>query len=509
MTEVEVVIVGAGPTGLVLACELARRGVPHRLIERRDRPAEGSRGKGVQPRSLEMLDGLGVAEALIAAGRFDMPMLVHGGDGPALVAPAPMPRDGAPYASPLLVPQWRVEALLRDRLADLGGRVEWGRELIAIEQADDRATAHVRAGGEDERIEARWLVGCDGGGSAVRKTAGVPFLGETFERIRMWVGDLTLDGLDRDHWHLWRGADGFLALCPLPGTDQFQFQAQIPPEEERQPSIEAFAGMTAERTGRADIRFLAAGWLSSWRANVRMVERFRTGRVLLAGDAAHVHSPAGAQGMNTGMQDAYNLGWKLAAVGDGADECLIDTYQEERLPVARGVLDLSSELTRTAFAPDRRRDERTSQLDLDYRSSSLSVDAGAASATIRAGDRAPDATGLQGPDGTGGRLFDLLYGGRVTVLVFGRDLPLLLAAAVEGFGDAVHLVRIVAAGDGATDEWIDGEGAARRLYAPLPDALFVIRHDGYVGLTGSTADHAALVRYLRRIVGVRREGAHG
>ena len=506
--EVEVLIVGAGPTGLVLACELARRGVPHRLVERRDRPAEGSRGKGVQPRSLEMLDDLGVAEALIAAGRFDLPMLVHGNDGPTPATPSPMPRDGAPYSLPLLVPQWRVEALLRDRLTDLGGRIEWGDELVGVEQAADQVVARVHAGGGDERIEARWLVGCDGGQSAVRKAVGVPLVGNTFENIRMWVGDLTLDGLDRDHWHLWRGADGFLALCPLPGTDQYQFQAQIPPEEEREPSIEAFAELIWQRTGRDDIRLLAAGWLSSWRANVRMVERLRTGRVLLAGDAAHVHSPAGAQGMNTGMQDAYNLGWKLAAVHAGADERLVDTYQEERLPVARGVLDLSNELTRTAFSPDRRRDERTSQLDLDYRSSSLSVDAGAASATIRVGDRAPDATGLQGPDGTVRRLFDLLHGPHATVLVFGSDEPQPLDAALQGFGEAVQLARIVTAGDRADGAWIDVEGAAYRLYAPMPNALFVIRPDGYVGLTGSTADRTALVHYLRRIIGARREEAH-
>ncbi|RZK81435.1 MAG: 3-(3-hydroxyphenyl)propionate hydroxylase, partial [Methylobacterium sp.] len=363
-------------------------------------------------------------------------------------------------------------------------------ELVGVEQVGDQVVARVRAGGEDERIEARWLVGCDGGQSGVRKAAGVPFVGETFEQIRMWVGDLTLDGLDRDHWHLWRSPDGFLALCPLPGTDQFQFQAQIPPEEGREPSIEAFADLIGQQAGRTDIRLLAAGWLSSWRANVRMVERLRTGRVLLAGDAAHVHSPAGAQGMNTGMQDAYNLGWKLAAVRAGADERLVDSYGEERLPVARGVLALSSELTHTAFSPERRRDERTSQLDLDYRSSSLSVEAGVASATIRAGDRAPDAMGLQGADGTVCRLFDLLRGPQATVLVFGNDGPP-LATELGELGEAVRLVRIVTAGDRADGAWIDVEGAAYRLYAPMRDALFVIRPDGYVGLTGSTADRTA------------------
>ena len=499
--EAGVLIVGAGATGLVLACELARRGVPHRLLERHDRPSEGSRGKGVQPRSLEVFDDLGIAGELIAGGRFDMPMLLHGEDGPTVLAPSRPPRDDAPYGSPLLIPQWRVEVLLRDRLMEFGGTIEWGRELSGVEQEDGRVVARVRVSGQDEWIEATWLIGCDGGQSAVRKAVGVPFVGETFERIRMWVGDLTLDGLDREHWHLWRGPYGFMALCPLPGTRQFQFQAQIAADEAREPSIEAFGELIRRRTGRDDIRLLDIDWLSAWRANVRMVERFRTGRVLLAGDAAHVHSPAGAQGMNTGIQDAYNLGWKLAAVQAGVDADLIDTYQEERLPVARGVLDLSSELTRTAFAPDRRRDARTSQLDLGYRGSALSVDAGPASAGIRAGDRAPDAAGLRAPDGTTRRLFDLLNGTHTTMLVFGSELPPRLMAALDRFGEAVRCVRIVAAGTRAAGCWVDADGAARRVYAPVPDALFVIRPDGYVGFTGATKDVVEGVLYLGRIVG--------
>lgn len=499
--KAEVLIVGAGPTGLVLACELARRGVPHRLIERSERPAEGSRGKGVQPRSLEVFEDLGIAEELIAGGRFDMPMLLHEADGSRLLDLSAAPRESMPYGSPLITPQWRVEALLRSRLADLGGRVDWGCEVAGVEQAGDQVVARLQVGGHNKSIETKWLVGCDGGQSAVRKCAAVPFVGETFEHIRMWVGDLTLEGLDRDHWHLWRDQEGFLALCPLPGTDQFQFQARIPADERREPSLAAFDEVVRQRAG--GIRLLSASWLSSWRANVRMVERFRVGRVLLAGDAAHVHSPAGAQGMNTGMQDAYNLGWKLAAVLAGADEGLVDTYQEERLPVARGVLDLSSELTQSAFSPYLRRDDRTSQLDLNYRGSSLSVDAGPASAVVRTGDRAPNGTGLRGPDGTKRNLFDLLRGTHHTVLIFGSDLPAPLAAALNAFGDAVHNVRIVTADSSAPNCWVDEEGAAQRAYAPVPDALFVIRPDGYVGLTGSTADFVDLNGYLQRVIGAR------
>lgn len=503
MNTTDILIVGAGPTGLVLANELARRGVDHRIIERSARPFDGSRGKGVQPRSLEIFETIGIADALIANGRFDIPMLLHAKEGTQLLDQSGEAREGAPYRSTLLTPQWRVEGLLRSRLAELGSEVEWATELTGIDQEPHRVVARVLARGSEDRIEARWLVGCDGGQSTVRKTLGIRFGGKTEEHIRMWVGDLVVDGLDRDHWHLWHGEDGFLALCPLPGTNQFQLQAQIAADERREPSLAAFADLVRQRTGRNDIHLLDAGWLSPWRANVRMAERFRLGRTLLAGDAAHVHSPAGAQGMNTGIQDAYNLAWKLAAVLTGAETCLIDTYQEERLPIARGVLDLSSELTRTAFSPAMRRDRRATQLDLSYRGSSLSTTIGAVSQTIAAGDRAPDATGLRGPDGNNRRLFELMRGPCPTIIIFADAVPEAIRQAIDQTGNGARLLAITAAGTPAPGCWVDDEGTFRRLYAPLPGGLFVVRPDGYVGLTGSIADTAGLDRYLRAVTGTR------
>ena len=153
------------------------------------------------------------------------------------------------------------------------------------------------------------------------------FEGETWTSERMLIGDVQVDGLDRDHWHSWPNTEmGWVALCPLPGTNSFQFQAQIGPDEPDEPSLERFQQIVDERTGGMDIRLHEATWLSLYRANVRMVDRYRVGRVFLAGDAAHVHSPAGGQGMNTGIQDAYNLGWKLGAALNGASEtCSIPT----------------------------------------------------------------------------------------------------------------------------------------------------------------------------------------
>jgi 2-polyprenyl-6-methoxyphenol hydroxylase-like FAD-dependent oxidoreductase len=256
----------------------------------------------------------------------------------------------------------------------------------------------------------------------VRHLVGIDFLGETLETYRMLVGDVRVAGLDREHWHIWRSAEGFLALCPLPSTDAFQFQASIAPGQKSEITLDNYQQLLESRTKRSDLTLSDLGWMSLWRANVRMVNRYRAGRVFLAGDAAHVHSPAGGQGMNTGIQDAFNLGWKLAAVIGGANGELLETYERERLPIAARVLGLSTELmnavvtTRTiAF----RRDDETLQLGLRYRDSPLALELRPEGSRLRAGDRAPDAPGLVGPQGAC-RIFDLLRGPHVTLLGLGN-----------------------------------------------------------------------------------------
>src|ERR1700689_4960779 len=239
------------------------------------------------------------------------------------------------------------------------------------------------------------MVGADGGRSFVRRALGVGFEGETWKDERMLVGDVQADGLDREHWHSWpKHEAGWVALCPLPSTNAFQFQAQIAAEEADEPTLQRFQQIIDERTGQPGIRLHNATWLSLYRANVRMVDRFRMGRVFLAGDAAHVHSPAGGQGMNTGIQDGYNLGWKLGEVLAGAPAELLDTYEEERLPIAASILGITTKLHRTIFtgnAGDQRRGPETLQLGLNYRGGSLARGERNSAASVQAGDRAPDA----------------------------------------------------------------------------------------------------------------------
>ncbi|RYY17943.1 MAG: 3-(3-hydroxyphenyl)propionate hydroxylase [Alphaproteobacteria bacterium] len=502
--DVEVLIVGAGPTGLTLACELARRGVSLHIVEASSGPQPGSRGKGIQPRTLQVFDDLGILDPVLANGRLGMPFKTVGLDGRAEISQAALlpSMSETPFTATLITPEWRIEEALRTRLAELGGKVSFGSELVALEQSDVGVAATVVDDGGTQILIARWLVGCDGGRSTVRRRAGIPFIGETRQDVRMIVADVGVDGLDREHWHTWRGDEGFLALCPLPSTDVYQLQASVGPGQNPALTLANLQALVARRAGRTDIRVREPSWSSLWRCNVRMVDRYRDGRVFLAGDAAHVHAPTGAQGMNTGIQDAYNLGWKLAAVLQGAPPALLDTYEEERLPVAASVLALSNELlqkaieTRGIVFP---RTERALQLGVSYRGSSLSRGDREEEATLRAGDRAPDAPGLSGVNGVA-RLSELLRGPHATLLAFGPDSAGELEAVVERSKGRIRSVRIVSERACHREEWQDTHGHARRVYEAQPGTAIVIRPDGYIGLMGTTTRPNEVVSYLHQLL---------
>ncbi|MWK36316.1 hypothetical protein GEV43_21235 [Actinomadura sp. J1-007] len=293
----------------------------------------------------------------------------------------------------------------------------------------------------------------------------------------MLVGDVRVAGLGSDVWHMWADMETRsprVALCPLPGGEVFQFLAPLAPGEEPEPTLEAYQKVFEAGTGRTDVRLEELVWRSVHRVNFRMAERFAVGRVLLAGDAAHVHSPAGGQGLNTGVQDAYNLGWKLGAVLGGAPPALLGTYEEERLPVAAGVLGISTELYRKAVeghADAFKRGEETEQLTLGYPDGSLS-------SGPRGGERAPDAV-LRAADGSPTRLFEVFKGTHTTVLAFGTR-PGDLAT-----GPGTKVVAVVRPGEEARPgDLVDPDGAAHAAYADDGPALVVVRPDGYIASTG-------------------------
>jgi 2-polyprenyl-6-methoxyphenol hydroxylase-like FAD-dependent oxidoreductase len=491
-----VLIVGAGPTGLALACELARRGVTFRLIEAAPGPQPGSRGKGVQPRTLEVFGDLGIVDRVLENGRMAMPIRSTAPDGTVTLGGAEPEelrnRPDIPYTTSLITPEWRVEEALRLRLSELGGAVEFGTSLRSFEQSDEGVSALVVEGGVARTIAASWLVGCDGGHSVVRKQAGIAFEGETRDQVRMIVADAKVDGLNREAWHVWRHDEGFVSLCPLPSTDTFQYGVSIAPGQAPDLSLANLQATLERRSRRTDLRLHEAEWSSLWRANIRLANRYRERRVFLAGDAAHIHSPAGGQGMNTGIQDAYNLGWKLASVAKGASPELLDSYEAERRQVAAGVLALSNARLEHVLQEKgipTRRDASTLQLDVNYRGSALARDDREESSQLRAGDRAPDATKLMTVAGQR-RLFDLTRGESFTLLSFGGSVCAQQSSPFE-----VRALRVVAQptchGDIA-----DTEGHLASSYGATDRTVVLIRPDGYVALISDAGDVSAVSDYL-------------
>jgi 2-polyprenyl-6-methoxyphenol hydroxylase-like FAD-dependent oxidoreductase len=406
--EATALIAGAGPTGLTLALDLARRGIRMRLIEASSAPFEGSRGKGLQPRTLEIFEDLGVVQPILASGAPYPKLRLHLGPfslRAGSLGSAKQPTESVPYPNLWMVPQARTEEILRERLHALGGQVEFGKSLETFTQNERGVEATLSTG---EMVRADFLVGCDGGHSTVRRTLGLRLKGEAMDEKPILVADLEIDGLDRRDWHIWPFAKGgVIGLCPLPNTALFQFTAKA---ETARDGIE---DLVRRVTGHPVVRVT---WKSIYRPSARMLDRYRVGRVFLAGDAAHVHPPTGGQGLNTGVQDAYNLGWKLAHVARGGPDSLLDTYESERLPIAAAVLGLSKLLLKTRSL---KRGDRTNQLALHYRSSPLS--SGFPLGNLHPGDRMPDAR-LE----DGSRLFDHLRGGHATELVTPEGVRILV-----------------------------------------------------------------------------------
>ncbi|MEV6616109.1 FAD-dependent oxidoreductase [Streptomyces sp. NPDC051051] len=462
MTDRDVLIVGAGPSGLALGIDLARRGVDALVVEKAGGLFPGSRGKGLQPRTMEVFDDLGVLDAIREAGS-TYPVGMIWKDGRrvgehAMFDPVEESED-SPYTEPWMVPQWRTQEILRARLGELGGRIAFGRELTGLAQDEDGVTVRFASG---PGLRARYVVAADGGRSTVRRALGIGMTGETVDPHPMLVADVRITGLDRDNWHLFPPGPGagFMAVCPLAGTEDFQVVAQFPEGTEVDLSPDGVRALVAARSHLAPEDVTQVRWASDFRPRAALADRFRHGRVFLAGDAAHVHSPAGGQGLNTSVQDAHNLGWKLGAVlRDGAGPALLDTYEEERRPIAAEMLGVSTGVHRGEI----RRGAATRQLGLGYRESSLTQESRTAPGPVRAGDRAPDAL----MDGV--RLFDAFRGPHWTLVAVGAQAPAL--------PDRVRVVRA-----GAQE--------------PYGRGLFLVRPDGYVGWSGDRA--AGLTDYLGR-----------
>jgi hypothetical protein len=320
----------------------------------------------------------------------------------------------------------------------------------------------------------------------VRTALKVEFPGKTLG-VRAVVADLSLTGLTTDAWHRWNnGSPGQMSLCPLRGTDLFQLQAPVPVEGDIDLSASGLADMVVRRTGRKDIIIHSVLWASAYSMNARLADRYRIGRILLAGDAAHIHPPTGGQGLNTSIQDSYNLGWKLASILAGAPDVLLDSYEAERRPIAAGVLGLATKLlTAVRERGELHRGREVHQLDLEYRDSVLSMEKPVRTGGLRAGDRAPDAP-FRGAAGQPNRLFNLFKGTHWTLLGYEVDRMATIGARA---GLHIHIV-------GPRGDLVDSGGYIRDGYGLKPGEWVLIRPDGYVGAIVTSDEIAALEVYL-------------
>jgi 2-polyprenyl-6-methoxyphenol hydroxylase-like FAD-dependent oxidoreductase len=484
----DVLICGAGAAGLMLAIELARRGVSFRLVERLERPFRDSRGKGIQPRTQEVFEDLGILDRVVAAGGLYPPQRIYRADGSyaeSLVMEPEEPTPAEPYHLPLLVPQYLTEGVMRERLAELGYRPEFGCELIGFEQDEAGVVVRLIGTAGEQTLKVRYLVGADGGRSVVRQALAISFSGKTLG-VRAVVADVVLTGLGPGAWHRFNEGEmaAQMSLCPLAGTDLFQLQAPIPLEGDVDLSAEGRPRWWRGAPAADDILVHSVSWASAFSMNARLADRYRIGRTILVGDAAHVHPPTGGQGLNTSIQDAYNLGWKLAAVVGGAPETLLDSYEEERRPIAADMLGLATKLLEAAKRGEMRRGREVHQLDIGYPESPLALERPERTHGLLAGDRAPDAP-IRGAAGQRQRLFELFKGTHWTLLgceVQRHSVPPRAGLHIHAFGSGGDL--------------LDDGGHLREAYALGSGDWVLVRPDGYVGAFVSSADIKSLEDYL-------------
>ena len=510
----DVLIVGAGPTGLMLANQLGRHGVRAQIIDRHPGPALQTRALGVQARTLEIYAQLGIAdEALELGKRATGANLWAQGRFGARVPLGDIGRDLSPFPFLLILGQDDNERLLGAALPRWNMAVQWNTELVALQQQAGSVRATLKqADGELADISASWVAGCDGARSAVRDLNGIDFAGAAYEHV-FFVADTQVTGpmvADELNVYLWR--DGFHLFFPMRGHDHWRVVGILPAPLRGQQELgfEQVIPTLRDEVG-SELSFKACSWFSSYRIHHRRAERFRQGRCFLLGDAAHVHSPVGAQGMNTGLQDAYNLGWKLAlVVNGGADAALLDSFAAERVPVAQRLLNTTDRaftlvasdswpagLLRTqvlanvmAFAMRRERVRKLafrtiSQTGIHYRESPLSQtqsDLGADAP--RAGDRFPWLRLRRLPGGPVEDLYSVLDDLHFHLVLFGQAAP----APLEGGAHAWLRVHTI-------PDHADNASELERAKIASP-SFYLLRPDGHVGLAGSLLEPGVVARYL-------------
>ncbi|WP_371480188.1 FAD-dependent oxidoreductase [Kitasatospora sp. NBC_00315] len=539
----QVLVVGAGPAGLTAAHELLRRGISVRLIDAAPGPAPTSRALATHARTLEIYDQMEILDILLPQGRIMQKFTIHQNGSQLAALGADYSQLPTRFPMTVLVDQAITETVLRDAVSRLGTEVEWGKRLDSVEQDGTGVTAIVRDGdGTEEKLRTDWLVGCDGGHSTVRKLLGLRLLGDSTET---WlIADAEVD-TDMDthslHW-LRSGSDAMMAV-PFPKERKWRLLDTA--DASYDGDAAAVGARFSEKLSRAlgrQVTVHEPSWVSVFTIQQRMITAMRSGRCFVAGDAAHVHSPASGQGMNTGIQDAYNLGWKLAAVirGEAADP-LLDTFAAERVPVGAKLLGSTKNATRLIALQERivglvlppffkvlglfpallmmisRKVMRAmSALDLDYRDSPLTTAALATApgSTVKApkalwptpGRRVSEFTEAQESDPGCADLLRELRDVRWTLLVgdAGRAASWAVPERLDRQYAEWLSVRTVCAGTGggtadadAVRPLHDPSGTVARRLHLRSDGWILVRPDGYVASRGDHGAEDLLAEALR------------
>lgn len=528
-------VVGAGPVGLTMAAELARHGVRSRVIDRLATPSSYCRAIGVTPRTLEVWDDMGIARPMIDAGLWLSGMR-------SLVSDSP-PQDirldltDLPYGH-LGIPQYETERILGQHLTSLGIKVERPVELISLRQCADSIDVQLNLpDGRTQNATFRYVVGCDGAHSVVRKSLGIAFEGDRFP-VQFMLGDVLMDlglprGMSLRAVHpVEDGPPDFFVAIPLPERNRYRVSMLAPEQPSGDLDLSNGHGLQAERPapGIAALQEVAnrllpekpqlsdLRWSSLFLISMRLASRYRVGNAFIAGDAAHIHPPTGGQGMNTGIQDAYNLAWKLALVLKGAAApALLDSYEAERRPVGADVVSRtraqSEKLGRERPKPEDRLAD--TQILINYRGFDWvkdEVSDALAAADLRAGDRAPDCAGLRRENiNFPLRLFDVIRGTEHVLLVYiaGDSAPeskaflesLAMHNAIRDLG--IRIVAVAAPGTQVPEItgialFEDREGRFAQVYKISSGTAYLVRPDGYISYRANPVTEIGLMRYLRK-----------
>ncbi len=541
-----VLIIGAGPTGLTMACELARRGISFRIIDKASAPSDKSKAFGIHARTMEVFENMGLIDSVLDGGNICNGFDIYDRGRPLASLSFSSIESKYPYL--LILAQSDTEKVLNERLESYGINVEREKELLAIDRGADKCRSHVKLpDGSEEIIESAYVSGCDGSHSTVRHILGLEFEGAPYPNYWL-LADCDLDWEYPFH-HLSafvhpKGITAYFPLYKNRGRLMFELQDAPVTEEMPDPTLDDVKRLMGER----EIKYKSVtdpNWLAYFRLHHRMVERYGDGRIFLSGDAAHIHSPMGGQGMNTGIQDAYNLAWKLALVLEGkSQESLLGSYNAERHPVGEEVVSLTDKATRMAGiqnpvlaairnkvvgiasridAVQEKLIATLSQVEIHYKESpvvserwyqpDMAEGYHGYRHDLTAGERVRDYR-LKDLSGGEGNLYGLLRNGIHNLLLFTggdpedmeldelRKIHVAVVAEYEGLVD----IHVVAGPKGVPDDyktmssvWTDGELHMHKDFGAGRASLYLIRPDGYVGFRNQPASLDDLEEYLQGI----------